>query len=96
MLAGIRPWRKRFVGSDQRGLLILILLANYMNPDLVPPQLFAFIFWLRPCLFEVDAFVHVGKHGNLEWFTGAKAALSESLLARYCACLCRIFSVYRQ
>jgi cobaltochelatase CobN len=51
--------------------------ANYHSPDLVPPHpYFAFYHWLRH-IFEADAVVHVGKHGNLEWLPGKGIALSE-------------------
>jgi len=51
--------------------------ANYHSPDLVPPHpYFAFYHWLRH-IFEADAVVHVGKHGNLEWLPGKGLALSE-------------------
>lgn len=49
---------------------------NYHNPDLVPPHnYFAFYWWIRS-VFEADAVVHVGKHGNLEWLPGKGVALS--------------------
>ena len=52
--------------------------ANYHSPDLVPPHpYFAFYHWLRH-IFEADAVVHVGKHGNLEWLPGKGIALSEA------------------
>ncbi|MGA7936089.1 MAG: cobaltochelatase subunit CobN [Kovacikia sp.] len=52
--------------------------ANYHSPDLVPPHpYFAFYHWLRH-IFEADAVVHVGKHGNLEWLPGKGLALSEA------------------
>jgi cobaltochelatase CobN len=37
----------------------------------------AFYFWLRH-VYQVDAVVHVGKHGNLEWLPGKGTALSEN------------------
>jgi len=49
--------------------------ATYHAPDLVPPHnYFAFYVWLR---FEwgVDALIHFGKHGNLEWLPGKALAL---------------------
>ena len=36
-----------------------------------------FYHWLRHH-FQADAFVHVGKHGNLEWLPGKGIALSEN------------------
>lgn len=51
---------------------------TYHSPDLVPPHnYFAFYFWLRKA-FGVDAIVHMGKHGNLEWLPGKAVALSEN------------------
>lgn len=53
---------------------------TYHSPDLVPPHnYFAFYFWLRN-EFGVDAMVHMGKHGNLEWLPGKAVALSEECL----------------
>ena len=48
----------------------------YHSPDLPPPHHYAaFYFWLRHC-FQTDAFIHMGKHGNLEWLPGKAAGLS--------------------
>lgn len=50
--------------------------ASYHDAELVPPHHYlAFYFWLRDS-FGVDAMVHVGKHGNLEWLPGKSLALS--------------------
>ena len=52
--------------------------ATYHDPGLVPPHRYlAFYAWLRRS-FQVDAIVHVGKHGNLEWLPGKALGLSES------------------
>ncbi|SES65068.1 cobaltochelatase subunit CobN [Oceanicella actignis] len=49
---------------------------TYHAPDLVPPHNYlAFHFWLRD-EFGAHAFVHMGKHGNLEWLPGKSVALS--------------------
>ena len=49
---------------------------NYHAPDLEPtPEYLAYYHWLRTC-FGVQAIVHVGKHGNLEWLPGKSLALS--------------------
>ena len=49
--------------------------ATYHDPDLVPPHGYlAFYAWLRA---EVQAVVHMGKHGNLEWLPGKALALSQ-------------------
>ena len=48
---------------------------TYHDPDLVPPHGYiAFYAWLRD-EFDVDAIVHFGKHGNLEWLPGRAVAL---------------------
>ncbi len=51
-------------------------VKSYHDPALVPPHnYFAFYVWLRQC-FGVDAVVHMGKHGNMEWLPGKALALS--------------------
>lgn len=51
--------------------------SSYHSPDLVPPHNYlAFYGWLRT-EFDVDAYIHMGKHGNLEWLPGKALALSE-------------------
>ena len=51
---------------------------NYHAPDLEPThEYLAYYHWLRSC-FGVQAIVHVGKHGNLEWLPGKSLALSAS------------------
>ncbi|CUB02636.1 cobaltochelatase subunit CobN [Marinomonas fungiae] len=77
MLAGIRLG-KTFVGIQPARGFNLDLAANYHDPDLIPPHSYlAYYFWLRH-VYQVDAIVHVGKHGNLEWLPGKGTALSES------------------
>lgn len=50
--------------------------ASYHDAELVPPHHYlAFYFWLRD-VFAIDAMVHVGTHGNLEWLPGKSLALS--------------------
>ena len=50
---------------------------TYHSPDLVPPHNYlAFYIWLRQ-VFGVNAIVHMGKHGNLEWLPGKAVALSD-------------------
>ena len=52
--------------------------ATYHASDLVPPHnYFGFYAWLRNS-FKADAFIHYGKHGNLEWLPGKALALSDS------------------
>ncbi len=44
----------------------------------MPPHGYlAFYCWLRTA-FAVDALIHVGKHGNLEWLPGKSVGLSEA------------------
>lgn len=64
-----------FVGIQPARGRNLDLVATYHDADLVPPHGYlAFYFWLRQA-FAVDAVVHVGKHGNLEWLPGKSVAL---------------------
>ncbi|WP_106476996.1 cobaltochelatase subunit CobN [Phytohalomonas tamaricis] len=75
MLAGMRLG-ETFVGIQPARGFNVDLAANYHDPDLVPPHSYlAFYFWLRH-VYAVDAIVHVGKHGNLEWLPGKGTALS--------------------
>ena len=68
VVVGIQP--ARGYGIDPK--------ATYHDPDLVPPHHYlAFHAWLRT-QFAVDAIVHVGKHGNLEWLPGKALGLSDS------------------
>jgi cobaltochelatase CobN len=77
MIAGIRLG-KTFIGIQPARGYNLDLVANYHDPDLVPPHSYlAFYFWLRE-VYAVDAVIHVGKHGNLEWLPGKGTALSAS------------------
>ncbi|MFK7867142.1 MAG: cobaltochelatase subunit CobN [Alphaproteobacteria bacterium] len=51
--------------------------ATYHSPDLVPPHhYFACYYWLREHA-KIDAIIHFGKHGNLEWLPGKAVALSD-------------------
>ncbi|MCJ8313624.1 MAG: cobaltochelatase subunit CobN [Saccharospirillaceae bacterium] len=75
MISGIRLG-KQFIGIQPARGFNEDLSANYHDPDLVPPHNYlAFYFWLR-FIYKVNAFVHVGKHGNLEWLPGKGTALS--------------------
>ncbi|MBB6576021.1 cobaltochelatase CobN [Comamonas odontotermitis] len=68
VFVGIQPARSLDGSNDY---------AQYHDADLVPPHHYlAFYFWLRDG-FAVDALVHVGKHGNLEWLPGKSLALSQ-------------------
>lgn len=76
MVSGIRLG-ETFVGIQPARGFNIDLVANYHDPDLIPPHSYlAFYFWLRHC-YQVNAVVHVGKHGNLEWLPGKGLALSE-------------------
>jgi cobaltochelatase CobN len=76
MIAGIRLG-ETFVGIQPARGFNLDLAANYHDPDLVPPHSYlACYFWLRH-EYQVDAIVHVGKHGNLEWLPGKGSGLSK-------------------
>lgn len=51
--------------------------TTYHSPDLIPPHHYlAFYYWMRD-IENVDAIVHMGKHGNLEWLPGKALGLSE-------------------
>ncbi|MFP4244171.1 MAG: cobaltochelatase subunit CobN [Ectothiorhodospira sp.] len=77
MIPGIRCGRV-FVGIQPARGYDLDMMANYHDPDLVPPHAYlAFYLWLRQ-RFDCDAIVHVGKHGNLEWLPGKSVALGET------------------
>ncbi|HEY1386502.1 MAG TPA: cobaltochelatase subunit CobN, partial [Dongiaceae bacterium] len=52
-------------------------VKSYHDPDLVPPHSYlAFYTYLRE-VGGIDAIVHFGKHGNLEWLPGKALALSD-------------------
>jgi cobaltochelatase CobN len=75
MIAGIHLG-ETFVGIQPARGFNMDLVANYHDPDLVPPHGYlAFYFWLRH-VYKADAFAHIGKHGNLEWLPGKGSALS--------------------
>ena len=66
-----------FVGIQPARGFDVDLVANYHDPDLVPPHGYlAFHFWLRHH-WRADAVVHIGKHGNLEWLPGKSIGLSD-------------------
>ncbi|WP_445287604.1 cobaltochelatase subunit CobN [Variovorax atrisoli] len=80
MIAGLRLGRV-FVGIQPARALGspgAADYASYHDAELVPPHSYlAFYFWLRDA-FAIDAVVHVGKHGNLEWLPGKSIALSQA------------------
>ncbi len=58
--------------------------AIYHSPDLPPPpEYIAFYLWIRE-VFQADAIVHFGKHGNLEWLPGRSVALGSEDFPRIC------------
>lgn len=75
MVAGLR-FGQVFVGIQPARSTGAQTYESYHDAELVPPHGYlAFHFWLREH-FAVDAVVHVGKHGNLEWLPGKSLALS--------------------
>ncbi|MGJ7606439.1 cobaltochelatase subunit CobN [Variovorax sp. LT1R20] len=80
MIAGLRLGHV-FVGIQPAralGTLGTADYASYHDAELVPPHSYlAFYFWLRDA-FAIDAVVHVGKHGNLEWLPGKSIALAQT------------------
>ncbi|MCA1951516.1 MAG: cobaltochelatase subunit CobN [Hyphomicrobiales bacterium] len=52
--------------------------ATFHDPALVPPHRYiATYLWLRT-EFQAHAFIHLGKHGNLEWLPGKAVGLSQA------------------
>lgn len=77
MVPGLRLGQV-FVGIQPARGRDLDLVASYHDADLVPTHAYlAFYFWLRRA-WALDAIVHVGKHGNLEWLPGKSVALGAS------------------
>ncbi|WP_016914174.1 cobaltochelatase subunit CobN [Vreelandella stevensii] len=75
MIAGIRLG-DTFVGIQPERDFIDDLTQSYHDMQLAPPHSYlAFYVWLRE-QYQVDAVIHVGKHGNLEWLPGKSTALS--------------------
>jgi cobaltochelatase CobN len=75
MVAG---WRcgAVFIGIQPARGYQLDAMANYHDPDLIPPHHYlAFYLWVRQS-WQAAAVVHVGKHGNLEWLPGKSVALA--------------------
>ncbi|MDM0040336.1 cobaltochelatase subunit CobN [Variovorax sp. J22G21] len=71
VFVGIQPARSLAIQGAQD-------YAGYHDAELVPPHGYlAFYFWLRD-VFAIDAVVHVGKHGNLEWLPGKSLALAQT------------------
>lgn len=75
IVAGIMLGRI-FVGIQAARGFNVDVVANYHDPDLVPPHAYlAFYFWIRH-VYGADAIAHIGKHGSLEWLPGKSTALS--------------------
>jgi cobaltochelatase CobN len=65
-----------FVGIQPSRGYELDPALNYHAPDLEPTHNYlAYYYWLREKL-GIDAIIHAGKHGNLEWLPGKSVALS--------------------
>jgi len=54
--------------------------ATYHSPDLVPPHNYFALYWWMCHEFDIDAVVHFGKHGNLEWLPGKALALASACI----------------
>ena len=68
IVAAIQPDRGRPV--DRKAL--------YHDPDVPPRHAYvAFYLWLR-CVEDIDAMIHLGAHGTLEWLPGKAVAMSEA------------------
>ncbi|MGP9645015.1 MULTISPECIES: cobaltochelatase subunit CobN [unclassified Halomonas] len=75
MISGIRLG-ETFVGIQPERDFIDDLTQSYHDMELAPPHSYlAFYLWLREH-YQVEAVIHVGKHGNLEWLPGKSTALS--------------------
>ena len=77
MVAGM-SLGETFVGIQPTRGFDVDVVANYHDPDLVPPHHYlAFYFWIRH-VYAADAIAHIGKHGNMEWLPGKSVALSNT------------------
>ena len=66
-LVGIQPARGYNIDPKE----------TYHSPDLVPPHNYLALYAHLREVQDVEAVVHMGKHGNLEWLPGKALALSE-------------------
>ncbi|MBZ5488976.1 cobaltochelatase subunit CobN [Halomonas aquamarina] len=74
MIAGVRLG-ETFVGIQPERDFADDLTQSYHDMELAPPHSYlAFYLWLREH-YRVEAVVHVGKHGSLEWLPGKSTAL---------------------
>ena len=68
LVAAIQPDRGR----------VLERKTLYHDPDVPPRHAYvAFYLWLR-CVEDIDAMIHLGAHGTLEWLPGKAVAVSEA------------------
>ncbi|MBO0663551.1 cobaltochelatase subunit CobN [Jiella sp. MQZ9-1] len=65
-LVGIQPARGYNIDPKE----------TYHSPDLVPPHNYLALYAFLRDVYDADAVVHMGKHGNLEWLPGKALALS--------------------
>ncbi|MAU97191.1 MAG: cobaltochelatase subunit CobN [Fulvimarina sp.] len=66
-LVGIQPARGYNIDPKE----------TYHSPDLVPPHNYLALYAYLRNVYDADAVIHMGKHGNLEWLPGKALALSE-------------------
>ena len=66
-LVGIQPARGYNIDPKE----------TYHSPDLVPPHNYLALYAFLREVYDADAVIHMGKHGNLEWLPGKALALSE-------------------
>ena len=69
-LVGIQPARGYNIDPKE----------TYHSPDLAPPHNYVALYAFLRCFADVDAIIHMGKHGNLEWLPGKALALSKTCL----------------
>lgn len=51
--------------------------ALYHSGELVPPHHYLAVYWWLRSVFGVDAIIHCGKHGTVEWLPGKSLGLSD-------------------
>ena len=74
----IFPQGKSFIGLQPARGYNIDPTKTYHDADLVPPHGYlAFYMYLKDYQ-DVDAFIHMGKHGNMEWLPGKSTALSNA------------------
>lgn len=73
---GLMRFGKAIVGVQPARGYNIDPVESYHDPALVPPHhYFAFYGFLREA-YGVDAMIHMGKHGNLEWLPGKALGLT--------------------